>query len=191
MVIDAVRGYLQLASGLTEVTRQRAMAAARALAVQAGAEQMPEQLARSVTGLADDLVATSRANRDLLVGLVTGEIDKTVNRLGLVTSEDLGRLSRTIDRLETRLDGLATERARPARRSTARKSATKKSAAKKSTTRKSAAKKSTTRKSAAKKSTTKKSPARKSTAKRSTAKRSTAKRSSGARQRTADRSSGS
>jgi hypothetical protein len=171
MVIDAVRGYLQLASGLTEVTRQRAMAAARALAVQAGAEQMPEQLARSVTGLADDLVATSRANRDLLVGLVTGEIDKTVNRLGLVTSEDLGRLSRTIDRLETRLDGLATERARPARRSTTRKSAAKKSAAKKAP-----ASKSTAKKAPAKRSTTKKSTAKKSTAKKSAAKKSSSSR---------------
>ena len=37
MVLDGLRGYLQLASGLTDVTRERALAAARAVATQGAA----------------------------------------------------------------------------------------------------------------------------------------------------------
>ena len=37
MVLDGLRGYLQLANGLTDVTRERALAAAKAVATQGAA----------------------------------------------------------------------------------------------------------------------------------------------------------
>ena len=40
MVLDALRGYVQLASGLTEVTKQKAQAAAKALLQQTGADSL-------------------------------------------------------------------------------------------------------------------------------------------------------
>jgi hypothetical protein len=44
MVMDAVRGYVQLASGLTEVTKQKAQAAAKALLQQTGADALTSQV---------------------------------------------------------------------------------------------------------------------------------------------------
>ncbi|MGH8969252.1 MAG: phasin family protein, partial [Actinomycetes bacterium] len=69
MVLDGLRGYLQLANGLTDVTRERARAAARTLLSQgeAGVDAVvPQPMREQVGSLADDLIATSRANRDLL-----------------------------------------------------------------------------------------------------------------------------
>jgi polyhydroxyalkanoate synthesis regulator phasin len=111
MVIDALRGYLQLANGLTEVTRQRAMAAAKALVSHTGAgveQAVPDQLQKQVQSLAEDLVATSRANRDLLVSVVRGEIERMVASLGLVTGEELAQVKQTVTRLESRVAALET-----------------------------------------------------------------------------------
>jgi hypothetical protein len=114
MVLDAVRGYLQLASGLTEVTRQRATASAKALLASAGADQLlsggvgqvaMDQAARGqaamgqVAALADEIVATGKANRELLVGLVRAEVDRAVTGLGLVSRDDFEALQRSVDRL--------------------------------------------------------------------------------------------
>lgn len=149
MVLDGLRGYLQLASGLTDVTRERALAAARALAAQgeAGVEAVvPESVRTQVSALADDLVATSKANRDLLVSLVRVEVERSVARLGLTPGQ---------------------QTARPTAKKAAKKTA--KKAAKKSTAKK-AAKRSTAKRIAKK---TAKRSTRKSTAKKSTAKKST------------------
>jgi hypothetical protein len=56
-VFEGLRSYLQLASGLTEVSRQRAMAAARSLISQSGAgveQVLPNQMLDQVASLADD-----------------------------------------------------------------------------------------------------------------------------------------
>jgi len=182
MLLDGLKAYVQLANGLTDVTRERAMNAARALVAQgeAGIEVvMPDAMRAQVSNLTDDLMATSRANRDLMVGLVRAEVERSVARLGLVSAAELGAATSRAERLDDRVHEL--ERAlRSARGSSTGRSGTKTSAAKKSTARKSTARK-TTKKSTAKKSTAKKSTAKKSTAKKSTATNSTAKKSTGTR----------
>jgi hypothetical protein len=115
MVLDAVRGYLQLASGLTEVSVQRATATAKALLASAGADQAMldgvsqaamEKAAKGqaavaqIAALADDIVATSKANRELLTGLIRAEAVRAVGGLGLVSDDDLKTLQRRVDRLE-------------------------------------------------------------------------------------------
>lgn len=105
-MLEGLRGYLQLASGLTEVSRQRALATARTLLSQGGAgveQVLPAQVREQVTGLADELLATSRANRDLLVGLVRSEVERSVSVLGLVSAEELESANRRAARLESRL----------------------------------------------------------------------------------------
>lgn len=92
MVLEGLRAYLQLANGLTEVTRKRATAAARSLVAQgeAGVEAMvPPVMRAQVAIVTEDLMATSKANRDLLLGLVRVEVERTVNRLGLVSAAEL------------------------------------------------------------------------------------------------------
>jgi polyhydroxyalkanoate synthesis regulator phasin len=162
-VLEALRGYLQVANGLTEVTRQRARTIAKSLVAQGGAavdQVAPGQVKEQVQAIAEELIATSKANRDLLVGMVQSEVERTVSRLGLAQADDLARLARTVDRLERRLSVVEEKvAARPAaqaaapRKSTAAKTAAKTTAAKASPTKasptKAAGKKSTAKTTAA------------------------------------------
>ena len=94
MVRDAVRGYLALATGLTEVTAGRARAAARALVEQG------EATAGQVGALAEDLLSTSRRNRESLALLVRHEVEQAVRRLGVAAAGDVEDLTRRVRELE-------------------------------------------------------------------------------------------
>ena len=148
MVLDGLRGYIQLANGLTDVTRERARAAARALVAQGGAV-VPTSVQTQVSSLTEDLMATSKANRHLLVNLVRGEVERSVARMGLVSTKEMDAAERRAAQLERRVAELEEELSRSA---TARKAANtraRKATAKKSTAKKTAAKKSTAKKAAA------------------------------------------
>ncbi|MEU4195554.1 polyhydroxyalkanoate synthesis protein PhaF [Kribbella sp. NPDC026611] len=110
MVMDALRGYVQLANGLTEVTKQKAQAAAKALLQQTGADKMTNR----VTDLADEIVATSKSNRQLLQAIVTNEVEGAVARLGFVRAEEVAALARRVKLLETELADARTHVAEPA-----------------------------------------------------------------------------
>jgi polyhydroxyalkanoate synthesis regulator phasin len=163
MVIDGLKAYVQLASGLTDVTRERALAAARTLVAQGEAgvgAVLPDTMRMQVVSVTDDLIATSKANRDLLVGLVRAEVERTVSRMGLVSAAELTAATRRAEALDDRVHelerALRSARSAPtAKKATAKKS-TKKSVAKKSTAKKAAkksAKKSAGKKSAKKSAT--------------------------------------
>ena len=182
-MLDGLRGYLQLASGLTEVTRERAMATARALVNQGSStveSALPEQLRGQVSGVADELIATSRANRDLLLMVVRGEVERSVARLGLVSAVDMDAALRRARGLEARVAELEAElqRSQPvtasrtttatrAKKPTARKTRAKKTVAKKTTAKKTVAKKTTAKKTVAKKTVAKKTAVRAATGARS------------------------
>ena len=103
MVLDALRGYVQLASGLTEVTRQKAQAAAKALLQQTGADSLTTGLTSRVSELTDEIVATSKSNRQLLQAIVANEVEGAVARLGFVRSEEVAALTRRVRALEGEL----------------------------------------------------------------------------------------
>ena len=166
MVLDGLRGYLELANGLTDVTRERARVAAKTLVAQGEASVgavLPESLKAQVGSLTEDLIATSKANRALLLGLVGTEVERATARLGLAMAGELEAAQRRAQRLEQRVAELERElrEASPAQRRRAarpqgrrrQKSAAKKAPAKKSTAKKSTAKKTTAKKTAAKKTT--------------------------------------
>jgi hypothetical protein len=150
MVLDGLRGYIQLANGLTDVTRARARSAAKALLAQGemgvGAV-VPAPVRTQVGALTEDLLATSRANRDMLVNLVRAEVERSVARLGLVSAQELSAANRRARGLERRVEELEQELRGARSRTTGKKSTAKKSAAKSSTAKKSTARKSTARKS--------------------------------------------
>jgi hypothetical protein len=185
MVLDGLRGYLQLANGLSDVTRERARVAAKSLVAQGEASVgavLPGSLKAQVGSLTEDLIATSKANRALLIGLVGTEVERATARLGLAMAGELDSAKRRGQRLEQRVADLerqvrqALTGSAPSTSPAAQGTAAKKTGAKKSTAKKSTAKKSTAKKSTAKKSTAKKSTAKKSTAKKSTTKKAAAKR---------------
>lgn len=90
MVFESVRGYLEIASGLTELTRARAMEAARGLlSLPAAGVATGSKVAIQVGALADELMAAAAANRSNLAELVQSEVDVAVTRLGLVSAHKL------------------------------------------------------------------------------------------------------
>jgi polyhydroxyalkanoate synthesis regulator phasin len=172
MVMDALRGYVQLANGLTEVTKQRAQQAAKALLQQTGAEALTAGVTTKVSDLAEEIVATSKSNRQLLQAIVANEVEGAVARLGFVRSEEVAALGRRVDGLERELadayEAVAAASAAPAASVAASKPAAKKAAVKtpvtKAAAKKPAAKKTATKTAAKKtavKKTAKKAPAKK------------------------------
>lgn len=178
MALDALRGYVQLASGLTEVTRRRAVDEAKALlaqrpdldqivSAQADTGKRVSAARGQVQTLADELMATSKSNRDLLGAFVRAELERGVAALGLVRAEELDDLRARLARLEADSPTAPT-----ASRST-RKPA--KSASVKSTAKKSTAKKPAAKKAPAKTAATKSTPTTKKTAPKKTAPKTTRK----------------
>ncbi len=106
-MLDDLRSYLQLASGLTEATTAKARDAVTGLlahGITLGARAMPDpQVVGQVQDLADDLVTTSKANREALVGLIRAEVDKAVARMGFVREDELAALRRHVERLQSEL----------------------------------------------------------------------------------------
>jgi polyhydroxyalkanoate synthesis regulator phasin len=157
-VRDALKSYLALAGGLTDVTRQRAVNAAKALVAQG------EASAEQVSTLAEDLLAQSRSNREAVTALVKYEVDRTLGRLGLAANDEVTQLSKRVRSLEAEIrelnaaaGGVSTAPASaPVKTSPAKKAAVKKAAVRKSPAKKAAVKKSPAKKRAA----AKKSPAK-------------------------------
>ena len=141
---DALKGYLALATGLTEVTRQRATTAAKALVAQ---------------GEAADVALLARAGE--------GRRDRLpLGRVGLATTEEVSELTARIRQLETEL---REARKSPAAKTAAKAPAKKAPAAAKAPA-KAPAKKAPAKKVAAK-APAKKTPAKKAAAKKSPAKK--------------------
>ncbi len=137
MVVDVVRSYWEVAGGLTDVTRQRAVATARAVWSGDGVDQVVPGALGQVQSLADELVALSRSNRELVKALVSAEVDRALGAMGLATRDEVAALQRRVDRLTATVDALA-DRQVPTGGSAAPRS-TRKPAAKKSVTKKPAA----------------------------------------------------
>jgi polyhydroxyalkanoate synthesis regulator phasin len=137
-VNDALKGYLALATGLTEVTRQRATAAAKALVAQG------EAAAGSVSAVTEDLLAQSKSNRDAVTALVKFEVDKALGRVGLATAEEVNELTARIRQLEKELREAKKPAAKaPAAKAPAKTAPAKKAPAKKAPAKKAPAKKAT------------------------------------------------
>lgn len=116
-MLDAVRGYMQLAIGLTEVSVRKAQEVAASLlsgdvesvkATGDSAKDAARQMSAQVQDLADDIVAQASGNREMLVGLIRSEIDRAAGRLGLVREEELAALRRQVQRLEAEVRGEGT-----------------------------------------------------------------------------------
>jgi polyhydroxyalkanoate synthesis regulator phasin len=164
-VRDALKSYLALASGLTDVTRQKAADAANALVAQGQAR------AEQVSTLTEDLIAQSRSNREAVTALVKYEVDRALGRFGLAANDEVTQLTKRVRALEAQIRDLnvaagtsgasrssgGAARSAPAAKAPAKKAAAKASARK-------AAVKAPAKKAAAKKApakTARKAPARK------------------------------
>jgi polyhydroxyalkanoate synthesis regulator phasin len=100
-MLEGLRGYVQLATGLTEVTAAKARDAAMALVNQGmQVSGTTTDVVGSVQELADDLVTSSKENREVLVGMIRTEVDRAVGRMGFVREDELAALRARVERLE-------------------------------------------------------------------------------------------
>ena len=134
MAFESVRAYVQLASGLSDLTRARAMAAAQGLlSLPATSLATGTKMASQATALADELLAAAAANRANLTMLVRDEVDAAIMaRLGLVPVQKLQEAQAEVARLRKEVAALSSTPSHAAApKSRARKAAAPKSTAKK------------------------------------------------------------
>jgi hypothetical protein len=96
MVAEGIQNYVDMAAGLTKATRAKATAAAKNLITTAGLQDVAADAGDRVTRLTEEILAASRANRELMGKLVAAEVDKTAARLGFVRAEELDQLRREL-----------------------------------------------------------------------------------------------
>ncbi|MDP4675941.1 MAG: hypothetical protein WAO40_04835 [Candidatus Nanopelagicales bacterium] len=101
-MLDSLKGYLTIATGVTEVTLTRAREVAAAL-VSEGFGGGSSDAVGGVQELADELWTTGKDNREMLLQVVRLEVDRAVARMGFVREDELASLRRQVDRLETEL----------------------------------------------------------------------------------------
>ncbi len=109
--LSTVRNYLEMATGLTEATAAKAMEVAGSLIAQGmslGTKQ-PADMASSVAQAADDLMAQSKTNRDLLIGLIRTEVDKAIGRVGFVREDELAALRARVEKIESQSTTVESE----------------------------------------------------------------------------------
>ena len=114
-MLDDLRTYLQMATGMTEATTAKAKEVvsgllSTGLSLSSKAVPAPEMMGQ-VQELADDLVATSKNNRDMLTAMIRAEVDKAVGRMGFVREDELAALRRHVQRLERQVADLEQQAA--------------------------------------------------------------------------------
>lgn len=105
-MFDVLRGYLDMANGLLEATTGKVKEGAASL-MQQGIEAStrgPEIVSTQVQAVAEDLLEQSRTNRELMVGLIRTEVERTVGRMGFVHEEELAAVRRHVQRLEAQIN---------------------------------------------------------------------------------------
>jgi hypothetical protein len=145
-VTEAFQAYINMVTGVTKTTQEKAAAKARALLKQSGLDDVANEASERVAKLAEEIITASRTNRELLQNFVTAEVDKAAARLGFARAEEVEALRDEIASLRTLLNE-ATLRA--VRAEAAKQTATKKPPSQKTAATMTGTKKSTTKKSTA------------------------------------------
>jgi hypothetical protein len=88
VAFESVRSYVQLASGLGEMTKARAMDAAQGLLALPGADEVTRRAVQAST-LADQLLEAARANRANLLSLIQSEVESALKRADVARVADV------------------------------------------------------------------------------------------------------
>src|ERR1039458_8634596 len=132
MSFESVRPYVQLASGLGDLTRARAMEAAQGLlTLPAAGIATGTKMASQAVDLADEVLAVAMANRLSLTALVRSEVEGAISALGLVPVQKLEEVQAEAARLRAENAQLRSASSRAAAPKAAAKKAAPRSTAKK------------------------------------------------------------
>lgn len=115
-MLDDLRGYIQVATGLSEVTAAKAREIVSSLVTGglALSTKAPDLLGH-VQEMADELLSTGKDNREMLVGLIRTEVDRAVGRMGFVREDELAALRRQVQRLADEVSELRAATQAPSR----------------------------------------------------------------------------
>lgn len=108
MPFESIRGYLQLASGLVEVTRAKATEAAMSL-LTLPSTLSGGTLSTQAQDLAEELMAAATANRSNLIALVRSEVEKAVAKASLMPLDELDRARAGMAKLSSDVEELRDE----------------------------------------------------------------------------------
>ncbi|BAK34753.1 hypothetical protein MLP_17390 [Microlunatus phosphovorus NM-1] len=158
MVAEQIQNYVNLVGGLTKATKAKATEAAQGLLSATHLDDVATGASGKVAALTEEILAASRANRELLAKTISAEVDKAAAKLGFARNEDLDALRNEVDELRA---AVAEQAARAEATQAQAEQAQAEPATKKATARKRAAAKKTT---AAKKAAPAKRAAAKKTA---------------------------
>lgn len=158
MVAEQIQNYVNLVGGLTKATKAKATEAAQELLSATHLDDVATGASGKVAALTEEILAASRANRELLAKTISAEVDKAAAKLGFARNEDLDALRNEVDELRA---AVAEQAARAEATQAQAEQAQAEPATKKATARKRAAAKKTT---AAKKAAPAKRAAAKKTA---------------------------
>lgn len=163
MVSEQIQNYVNLVGGLTKATKAKATEAAQGLLSATHLDEVASGASGKVSNLAEEILAASRANRELFAKTISAEVDKAASRLGFARSEELEAVREEIADLRV---AVAEQFARAeAAQAAARRTATaKKTPATRTTAKRAAAKKTSASKTAASKTAAKKTAAAKESA---------------------------
>jgi len=152
-VADAFQSYINMVTGVTKTTQDKASATARALLKQAGLEEVAAEASERVAKLAEEIINASRTNRELMQHYVTAEVDKAVARLGFARADEVQALRDEVAALHAQLDEAQANEARmyEARATAAKSAPAKKAPAKRTSAKKAPAKRTSAKKAPAKK----------------------------------------
>jgi polyhydroxyalkanoate synthesis regulator phasin len=95
VAFESVRSYVQLASGLGEMTKAKAMDAAQGLLALPGADEVTRRAVQAST-LADQLLEAARANRANLLSLIEGEVEAALKRADVARVADVDAARATL-----------------------------------------------------------------------------------------------
>lgn len=101
MAKRSIRAYVELASGLGEMTRARAVEAAQEILTLAGSSGSAAKVSKQAEKLAGDLLKAAEQNRAQVAGLVQREVESALERV------DVGRMLAEVQSLGTSVAGLA------------------------------------------------------------------------------------
>ncbi|MDQ1538724.1 MAG: hypothetical protein QOE58_3117 [Actinomycetota bacterium] len=161
MGFESVRGYVELASGLGDLTKARAKDAALGLlSLPVAGITTGGKVASQASSLADELLAAATANRSNLTMLVRSEVDVAITRLGLVSVRQLEEARSEAATLRAEVARLRSASSRAAAPRSTSKTAPRKAVASNSPAKKAVVSKSATKKAAASRSATKKATAK-------------------------------
>ena len=109
---DAFQSYINMVTGVTKTTQEKASATARALLKQAGLEDVAAEASDRVAKLAEEIINASRTNRELMQHYVTAEVDKAAARLGFARADEVQALRDEVASLRAQLDEARANEAR-------------------------------------------------------------------------------